>query len=234
MSLPGFSVWYRRRPPRSCPPLFALRRRGSATPSLKRGRSSVLCGIATISAPVRTLRFMMAGASDYIASSGYRGSLSCWYDVLNGCCCINSRCRDGGLDDTGGIQIEKITDGTSTTIFVVEQAGKPGLWERGLRRLPPATSPSAAVAARHRTESAITGVAGCVPEDNGENWMQGSTLEGLRSTFRKDSPSVSSTAIMKRTAGCTASIRDRLDCSSAMARPTWSVKTSVPRSSADW
>ncbi len=131
---------------------------------------------------------MMAGASDYIASSGYRGSLSCWYDVLNGCCCINSRCRDGALDDTGGIQIEKITDGTSTTIFVVEQAGKPGLWERGLKKVAPCNL--ALCGSSGSAPDRISNYGGCwmCAEDNGENWMQGSNFTGSSFHVPKGQP----------------------------------------------
>lgn len=77
---------------------------------------------------------MLAGASDYIASSGYRGSLACWYDVLNPCTaaihCANAGSRSGTLDSDTPVSIDTITDGTSTSIFVVEQAGKPDLWQR--------------------------------------------------------------------------------------------------------
>jgi len=81
---------------------------------------------------------MLAGASDYIASSGYRGALACWYDVLNPCTstvhCAVSGSRQGTMDSDSPVSIESITDGTSTSIFIVEQAGKPDLWQRGVKK----------------------------------------------------------------------------------------------------
>jgi hypothetical protein len=72
------------------------------------------------------------GASDYQGLSGY-------CNHVGGCCCINYlkmiggtfRCGRGIMNTaTGGVPIESITDGTSTTILFSEYAGRPAWWTK--------------------------------------------------------------------------------------------------------
>jgi hypothetical protein len=71
-----------------------------------------------------------AGASDYTAINSYGGKLKCNYKFQNNC--KDEACCGGALiAGTTGISIEQVVDGTSTTIFCGELAGRPDLWQRG-------------------------------------------------------------------------------------------------------
>jgi prepilin-type N-terminal cleavage/methylation domain-containing protein len=123
---------------------------------------------------------MVAGASDYEASSGYDGSLHCWYTTLNPNC-VNCHCRSGALDTGGPITIDNITDGVTTTIFVVEQAGRPDLWQRGVKGTIGACGVGLATCGSTGTKpDRLTNYGGCwmCAIDNGENWMEGSNFTG--------------------------------------------------------
>ncbi|HET6328922.1 MAG TPA: DUF1559 domain-containing protein, partial [Planctomycetaceae bacterium] len=64
----------------------------------------------------------LSGASDYSIICGYGHCLNDWYQTSGG----KSVCNSGIFCCTaGGISIDQITDGTSTTIFSLENAGKP-------------------------------------------------------------------------------------------------------------
>jgi hypothetical protein len=68
-----------------------------------------------------------------------------WYTAVNGghnCCCFGGHlcgalicpsndCRGGQM---GGVQIEQIYDGTSTTLLCEEMAGKPDVWIKGVKQ----------------------------------------------------------------------------------------------------
>jgi prepilin-type N-terminal cleavage/methylation domain-containing protein len=94
-----------------------------------------------------------AGASDYTAIHGFCGPLACAYDEASGGHCFQGSCsfclpfgcerRLGVLNfnmirnnrpDNSGVTIDMIVDGTSTTIFCAELAGRPDLWQRGVRK----------------------------------------------------------------------------------------------------
>jgi prepilin-type N-terminal cleavage/methylation domain-containing protein/prepilin-type processing-associated H-X9-DG protein len=80
---------------------------------------------------------MLAGASDYAPNSGYSKctSQSCAYCYLNGC--VPQRSLVGPINlYEFNVSIDKITDGTSTTILVCELAGRPDFWLRG-KKAPP-------------------------------------------------------------------------------------------------
>jgi prepilin-type N-terminal cleavage/methylation domain-containing protein len=71
----------------------------------------------------------LSGANDYSIICGYGGCLCKFYKTSGG----------KSIDRLGvfnccfpGISIDQITDGTTTTIFSVEIAGKPNLWIRGV------------------------------------------------------------------------------------------------------
>jgi prepilin-type N-terminal cleavage/methylation domain-containing protein len=130
---------------------------------------------------------MVAGASDYIASGGYRASLARWYDTLAPS--PKCFCRGGTLDGSNPTSIETVTDGSSTSIFVVEQAGKPDLWLRGVKKT---YNGSGTVAGGcnlawcgsccpvNNAPDRLHNYGGCwmCALDNGENWMQGSNFAG--------------------------------------------------------
>jgi Tfp pilus assembly protein PilE len=103
-----------------------------------------------------------AGASDYTAVGGYCCGLACAYNaatnsddpqrntfgVAPGAFSVQMR-RMGVLNDNivrAGVfpvSIEAITDGTSTTIFCGELAGRPDLWRRGEKVPVPINAPNA-------------------------------------------------------------------------------------------
>ncbi len=79
----------------------------------------------------------LRGASDYLSVAGYKCILTCYYDSvvppqarnrqrygLFTCACVSN---------FYGVSIEKVTDGTSTTILFAETAGRPDLWQRGIK-----------------------------------------------------------------------------------------------------
>jgi prepilin-type N-terminal cleavage/methylation domain-containing protein len=71
----------------------------------------------------------LSGAIDYSVVCGYGCCLNNFYKTAGG----KSLCGAGVFCCTvGGISIDQITDGTSTTILSVESAGKPNLWIRGV------------------------------------------------------------------------------------------------------
>ena len=92
-----------------------------------------------------------AGASDYTAVSCFCNGLSCVYDQLAPNCPQGSRSHQSGQDagdrrlgvltfnafrlEHFPISIERITDGTSQTIFTGELAGRPDLWQRGVKKI---------------------------------------------------------------------------------------------------
>jgi prepilin-type N-terminal cleavage/methylation domain-containing protein len=134
---------------------------------------------------------MMAGASDFEASSGYRSSLACFYSALTGGNCINCQCRSGVLDSDSQVSIERITDGVSTTIFVVEQAGRPDLWQRGVKGSYKACGTGLALCSKTGTApDRLSNYGGCwmCALDNGENWMTGSNFAGTSFYVPKGQP----------------------------------------------
>jgi hypothetical protein len=85
------------------------------------------------------------------------------------------------------ISIELITDGTSTTIFCAELAGRPDLWQRGIKRIAKA-APCGNLAAWPAGEPTLPGVpatnfGGCWScMDNGWNELWGSTFDGTQAS----------------------------------------------------
>jgi len=134
-----------------------------------------------------------AGASDYTAVSCYDDAVNSVYTNLvgptdpqvtnsyQGCAKI------GVLNWTflrPGIQpvsIESITDGTSTTIFCGELAGRPDLWQRGVKKIAK-RAPCGNLASWSTSEGSFPpnanagGCWSCV--DNGYNEIWGSTFDG--------------------------------------------------------
>lgn len=87
----------------------------------------------------------------------------------------------------GPVTIESITDGTSTTIFCAELAGRPDLWQRGVKKIaaaPCATPPGnlapwpANEQGGFQTQTNFGGCWSCM--DNGWNELWGSTFDGTQ------------------------------------------------------
>jgi prepilin-type N-terminal cleavage/methylation domain-containing protein/prepilin-type processing-associated H-X9-DG protein len=76
----------------------------------------------------------LSGASDYAPGSGYAhcSGLDATYKLLNNGQSQLSSLGPLNLDEMQ-IGIDRITDGTSTTILVAELAGRPQMWMRGKR-----------------------------------------------------------------------------------------------------
>jgi prepilin-type N-terminal cleavage/methylation domain-containing protein/prepilin-type processing-associated H-X9-DG protein len=80
------------------------------------------------------LQKQLSGASDYAPGSGYGHctALDCYYKYLN-----NGQSQLSVLGPLNMFEmqvgVDKITDGTSTTILVAELAGRPQFWIRGKR-----------------------------------------------------------------------------------------------------
>jgi prepilin-type N-terminal cleavage/methylation domain-containing protein len=125
-----------------------------------------------------------AGASDYTAVGGYCCGLACAYDGAVSCndpqrntfCtgpgAFTSQSRRLGVLNSNilrrgvlPISIDMITDGTSTTIFCAELAGRPDVWQKGKKVALPAGSPPNA-----------GGCWGCL--DNAWMTLNGSTFDG--------------------------------------------------------
>jgi prepilin-type N-terminal cleavage/methylation domain-containing protein len=116
-----------------------------------------------------------AGASDYSAVSSYGCSLSTAYKFTNNC--VQQSSTEGVLNPLsirGGVSIDQITDGTSTTILCAELAGRPDLWQKGKKetiaaayQVPGGVKPTISVAG---------GCWSCI--DNAWNDMNGSNYAG--------------------------------------------------------
>jgi prepilin-type N-terminal cleavage/methylation domain-containing protein len=133
----------------------------------------------------------IAGASDYGGINGYHHCILNWF-VANGGLDCNARnprcgalicpsndCRGGNM---GGVPIENIKDGSSTTLLSEEMAGKPDFWIRGKK-----------VGATGACFKPLTG--GCTSPiegfannnpggcwacwDNAAHWIDGSNFTGL-------------------------------------------------------
>ncbi len=115
----------------------------------------------------------MSGASDYSIICGYGHCLNNFYQTAGG----KSVCNAGVFCCTaGGVSIDQILDGTSTTIFSVENAGKPNLWIRGVNMgVPSATSPSPRQGFNQGNPG---GCWGCYYNAESTTWYQGSLFNG--------------------------------------------------------
>jgi len=121
-----------------------------------------------------------SAASDYAAVNGFYHGLTCWYNANGGkeyndagrcgvMLCPSNQCRAGSVG--GGVSIERITDGTGTTILTFEIAGRPDLWQKG-KKVPLTQSNCG------WTVSNPGGCWACV--DNAQDWVQGSTFDGTK------------------------------------------------------
>jgi prepilin-type N-terminal cleavage/methylation domain-containing protein len=136
-----------------------------------------------------------AGASDYTAVScyccglryAYNNSVSPNDPQRTGNCGF----REGVLNwaflrpGVGPVSVESITDGTSTTIFCAELAGRPDLWQRGVKKInsPPTCGGNLAPwppsqQGGFQTQTNYGGCWGCI--DNGWAFLWGSTFDGTQ------------------------------------------------------
>ncbi len=131
------------------------------------------------------LHKVWTGASDYTAVNSYGGGLNCVYNGVIGC---RPACQDlnnqGVMQNTSfynaNISIDQITDGTSSTLLCAELAGKPDLWQRGVKKV--AKAPACG---GNLTQGAISPLAtnsnwgGCwACLGNAYNNLAGSTFDG--------------------------------------------------------
>ncbi len=86
-------------------------------------------------------------------------------------------CSSGG---NVGIPVERITDGTSTTLLFEEMAGKPDLWIKGVKTAMSAAAPSPVLHSRKSSEGwTITNPGGCwACWNEGAHWILGSDFTG--------------------------------------------------------
>jgi prepilin-type N-terminal cleavage/methylation domain-containing protein len=127
----------------------------------------------------------LSGASDYSIICGYGGCLGKWYQTSGGKSVNNS-----GLFccTIGGVGIDQITDGTSTTIFSTEMAARPNLWIRGVNQgYPSNTSPSPVVGFNHGNPG---GCWACYFNAEATTWYQGSLFNGTAGPNTSPSPPI--------------------------------------------
>ncbi len=122
----------------------------------------------------------LAGASDYGGINGYHHCVLDWFKKTNNCKEDGKRCgvlvcpsNTNGAGQMGGVSIDWISDGTSTTILSTEMAGKPDFWVRGTRVQYSATNPSPI---QGYTSSNPGGCWGCW--DNDAHWIVGGNFAG--------------------------------------------------------
>ncbi|HXY35335.1 MAG TPA: DUF1559 domain-containing protein [Planctomycetaceae bacterium] len=93
------------------------------------------CCLAQFSCPGFT---RLAGAIDYQGWCRFSGCLENFYGYSKGIPAVPNAGRQSIFADAYvGLTIDQITDGTSTTIFCTELAGRPDWWTRGGKQIPP-------------------------------------------------------------------------------------------------
>jgi prepilin-type N-terminal cleavage/methylation domain-containing protein len=129
-----------------------------------------------------------AGASDYTGVSCYACGMDCVYRNLVGPNDpqVTGNCgfREGVLNwnflrpGVAPVSIETITDGTSTTIFCAELAGRPDLWQRGVKKTAANFAPWPPFEGGITIPANFGGCWGCM--DNGWNQVWGSSFDGTQ------------------------------------------------------
>jgi len=127
----------------------------------------------------------LSGATDYTIICGYGCCLSNWYKTVGG----KSFCGFGIFNcDFGGISIDQIYDGTSTTIFCVENAGRPSLWIRGINQgIPSCASPSPI---KGLNQGNPGGCWGCYYNTMSATYFSGSLFNGTAGPNTNPSPPI--------------------------------------------
>jgi len=111
---------------------------------------------------------------DYLATSGLRGR---FYDRVG----LNGGATDGVLQDNFPVRLVDIPDGTSNTSMVGEISGRPNLYVTG--HVKRASAPYNPASPPLGEDENILDSAGWGDIMNGENWMQGSSMDGLRTPW---------------------------------------------------
>ncbi len=124
----------------------------------------------------------LQGASDYGGINGYHSCALNWYRQSGGqdcdarfprcgaLICPSNDCKGGQL---GGVSVEFITDGTSTTMLTEEMAGKPDLWIKGVKTTMSPCKPSPLQG------YTVTNPGGCwACWNNAAHWINGSNFAG--------------------------------------------------------
>jgi prepilin-type N-terminal cleavage/methylation domain-containing protein len=140
----------------------------SANPFLE--KSSAYCTLQ----PIFPCQFPVywAGASDYTAVNWTAGGLPEYYKCVVGHAEV---CRFGVINNRPMqyVTIDQITDGTSTTLFCAELAGRPDLWQKGVKQ------PLSNLIPFFRPNFPQNNFGGCwACVDNGWNYLNGSTFDG--------------------------------------------------------
>jgi prepilin-type N-terminal cleavage/methylation domain-containing protein len=104
----------------------------NSNPFINRGEEQCpcwSCGVQYYS------KAMLAGASDYVPNGGYSLCTSqyCAYMALNACVAQKASVGPINLYEFN-VGVDKIIDGTSTTIMICELAGRPDWWVRGVKQ----------------------------------------------------------------------------------------------------
>jgi len=118
-----------------------------------------------------------AGASDYNAINKYCGGLQKYYNLVSTGCVNKGEKDNHGImgNDNFPLKIEQVVDGTSTTIMAGELAGRPDLWQRGVKGNTACLVPlftCIPIPPKHNSG----GCWDCI--ENGFNELQGSTFTG--------------------------------------------------------
>jgi prepilin-type N-terminal cleavage/methylation domain-containing protein len=117
----------------------------------------------------------LSGVNDYTVICGYGGCLCNWFAASGGNPAIH--CGSGLFNCCyPGIKLCQIVDGTSTTIFCMEMAGKPNLWIRGVNKGVP--SPTNISPIQHLNQGNPGGCWGCFYNALGSTRIYGSTFTG--------------------------------------------------------
>jgi prepilin-type N-terminal cleavage/methylation domain-containing protein len=156
-----------------------------------------------------------AGASDYTGVGGFCAGIACFYDSMTNDKCYQGFCsfcipfgclRRMGVLNIGtirnnrpgnsGVSIDQIVDGTSTTIFCAELAGRPDLWQRGVKKIAKPVACGGSLAAAGCSypphcgcpsnpptpKTNFGGCWGCI--ENGWTTLLGSTYDGTAEAAR--------------------------------------------------
>jgi prepilin-type N-terminal cleavage/methylation domain-containing protein len=142
------------------------------------------CLIAPAAGLQPTFPPIYAGASDYNAVNNYCGGLKDFYNQVAG---GGERDNHGILNfDNTPIKIEQVVDGTSTTILAAELAGRPDLWERGVKMNAATQMPILDTSIPLQPHHNSGGCWDCL--ENGLNEMLGTTFSGNAAAPTNGSP----------------------------------------------
>jgi prepilin-type N-terminal cleavage/methylation domain-containing protein len=127
----------------------------------------------------------LSGASDYSIICGYGHCINNWYKTSGG----KSICNSGLFCCTaGGVSIDQITDGTSSTIFSTEMAGRPNLRIRGVNKGVPSNSSPGPITGINQGNPG--GCWACYFNAESDTWYTGSLFDGTKGPNTFPSPPI--------------------------------------------